>query len=104
MTGFEMVQVGLLFCAGIGTPVVVLLVSLHHKSRGDRFDKIDGRLDHIDECLDRLRVTVAGSAVTRSEMDARLLNLREAVSADTNGLHERIMRLESRALAIAGGT
>lgn len=79
-------------------PVVLYLIGRSHSHREAAFAKVNGRMDHLDTCIDDLKERVLGSSVTRGDLDAAVLRLREGITADTNGLHQRIMRLETIAL------
>jgi hypothetical protein len=90
MTAFEKLQIAMLFLAGLGglvSPVIGVMLARHYK-----------RLDHIDDCLDHLKMIVVGTTATRGDLDARLLTLRSDIAKDTTGLHDRLFRLEGLAL------
>jgi len=95
MTAFEWVQIAALFSSGLGMPVVLYLIGRSHSQRAAAEANDEARMDHLDECIDDLKLRVLGSSVTRGDLDAALLRLREGITADTNGLHQRIMRLEN---------
>lgn len=57
---------------GILTPVLLAVMAGSQKSRSSAFGQVHRRLDHLDECFDRLRLEVASGAgvlVTRAELD-----------------------------------
>jgi hypothetical protein len=69
-----------------------------HRARSGELAGIKTTLSHIDGCVDELKLKVeryTAGAMTRVEVDATLLRMREAISGDTAGLHDRIMRLEN---------
>lgn len=86
---------------GVLGPVLTVMALLH-RERSKVLTAIGTQVAHIDDCVDSLKIQIvsyAGRAVTRDEVDATLLRMREGISGDTRGLHDRIMRLENRFLA-----
>lgn len=70
-------------------------------ARHKRWEGLDGRLDHLDDCIDSVRTVVLTKGVTREELasfrleiEETMTRMRSAVSQDTNGLHQRLMRIE----------
>jgi hypothetical protein len=67
------------------------------------------RLSHLDDCIDTVQKLVIGKAVTREELaimkadlTETLNRMRSAISQETSGLNQRIMRLESPHFAKGG--
>ena len=87
---------------GIGMPVFGVMLKRQDAHRDGRFDRLEDRLIHFDECMDDLKNKVIGTAATRAELESRLAQLRAEIHADTDGLHGRIMRLEDQALRHSG--
>src|SRR6266568_893272 len=79
---------------GVAIPLIIYLMMRQDHNQTRRFGDLNTRLDHLDRCVDELKQTVASGLVPRTETAAALLTLRESISADTKGLHDRIMRLE----------
>jgi len=94
-------QLILTMVATIGVPVIINNMRGQNAHRETVRVEMHGRLNHLDECVDDLKKRVLGESASRAEL-ARLqaevvdtLNrMRLAISAETNGLHQRIMRLE----------
>lgn len=112
MTVFEAASLATAIIAGLGFPAVGFILKRQDQHRTERFGAmIDGlnavhdKIDHIDKCVDDLKERVLGNTVSpatlethKAEMRAALAEQRGQISNDTNGLHQRIFRLEDRAL------
>lgn len=66
-------------------------------------DRREEQLKHLDECLDNVRSLVMSKVITREElekhradMNENLTRIRAAISSETHGLHDRIMRIENQ--------
>ena len=95
VTNFEWAQLFMSAMAGVLTPVLIVVLNAHRNER-------NRRLDHLDECFDDMKTRILGELVTKKDLDAysiemgqTLSRMREAISKETNGLHERLMRLEN---------
>lgn len=82
----------------VGIPLLIYNLSKQDTDRAVRFREMHNRMDHLDECIDGMQRVVTGGMMTRVEVTAALLDLREGIASDTRGLHDRIMRLENIAL------
>lgn len=104
MTVGEWLQIGTL---GVGIASVLILpfvlraLNRQDIDRRDFRTEMHARLSHLDSCMDDVKVRVLGECASRAELasaEARLIDalnrMRMAISNDTTGLHDRIMRLE----------
>lgn len=106
MTVVEVVASLTLVVTTLGTVMLPLVLRALNKQDADRTrlrDELHGRLDHLDACFDSLRARVMAENVTRkdlaearAEINETLSRMRQAISADTNGLHDRIFRIEGK--------
>lgn len=87
---------------GVGMPVLIWVLTQARTDRKAKFQEMHERLDHLDSCVDNVRSVVIGKGVTRDDLLAFKAEITEiitrqrlAISAETTGLHDRIMRLES---------
>jgi hypothetical protein len=74
--------------SGIGIPVLIYMLRQHSED-------LKGKIKHLDECLDRLRVNVLEGAATKEDLGNSEARLGRRLDDATKGLHDRIMRLES---------
>lgn len=105
MTVSEWLQVGTLGIVVLSALVLPFVLRALNRQDADREKfrtEMHGRLTHLDECVDDLKRRVLGELCSRAELATAMVNMtdalnrmRAAISVDTNGLHERIMRLES---------
>jgi hypothetical protein len=98
----QVVMVILSAISGLGMPVALFVISRGTKRREDLHNDLSERLIHLDECLGNVRDTVLSKGVTRedferfrAEINETMTRQRSAISAETTGLHDRIMRLEA---------
>jgi hypothetical protein len=98
----QWVSVALLIVTGIGIPVLIHHLRKQDDDRRERFKRLHERIDHLDECVDRVNGIVVGKAVTREDLNAMRIELMEVmrqqrsdIQQETNGLHARISRLEN---------
>lgn len=101
MSAFDIGQICILILSGIGFPVLAFIMNRQDADRKGLREEIHSRLNHLDECIDSVRGIVQSHAVTKAELSScraeindTLTRMRQAISADTNGLHDRLMRLE----------
>lgn len=101
MTPFEaFTLVGL-----IGMPALGLMLTRQDKHRETHFamidEKISGshtKLDHLDECVDEVKEKMATKAdllAHQNDTRAALELMRSSVDRATDGLHQRLLRLEA---------
>jgi hypothetical protein len=93
----------------VGIPGIALMLARQDRHRGaidDKITAVAAKVDHIDECVDDLKERVLANSVTRADLAVHQVEIRQAmgeqrVSLDRadDGLHQRIMRLESRAIS-----
>lgn len=109
MSYYEIATLALTAISVIGWPTLGYMVGLQSKLSGEiskslhhRVSEVHDIVKHLDECMDSLKVEVAGKMVTeaqlaqhRMEMQEMITRVRTAISQDTNGLHERLLRLEA---------
>ena len=100
----EWLQIGTL-AVGVAS-VLILPFVLRGLNRQDAHrqgfrEEMHERLSHLDQCVDDLKRQVLGEVASRGELAAAearvadaLNRMRAAISNDTTGLHDRIMRLE----------
>jgi hypothetical protein len=93
----------LLFVNGIGIPLLIFNMTRQDRDRSIKFEEVHKRLDHLDDCVDTTQKLVLGKAVTRedfasmkAEINETLTRMRTAISIETTGLHDRIMRVENQ--------
>lgn len=93
--------VGIALVTGIGIPLMTFWMARQDADRREKFTEMHKRLDHLDTCIDDVRGIVYHKGVTREEfiafkadMTEIITRMRSAVSNETNGLHQRLMRLE----------
>jgi hypothetical protein len=82
LSNYEVASITLLIANGILVPVVLFYVAHAKNTRLNEFAGVHKRLDHLDECLDGLRLQVVGSGVTRVEFDSRCLDIRREMLAE----------------------
>lgn len=111
MGAFQWIVVTFTVINGMGVPVLIWILTQARADRKAKFEEMHERLNHLDTCVDDVRNVVVGSAVTRGELMAFKADITEiisrqriAISTESNGLHERIMRLESYFFAQRGGS
>lgn len=99
----EWISIATLLVAGVGVPLLIFMSSRQDADRHAKFGDMHARLDHLDGCVDEVRGIVMSKGVTRedlmshkSEILDTINRMRLAVSSETTGLHQRIMRLEDR--------
>jgi hypothetical protein len=82
-------------------PILVWQITRQDRDRRERFK-------HLDECIDatrkeviRLNNQIAGTGVTRADLERMQIGLRAEIGMErlerersSNGLHDRLMRLE----------
>jgi hypothetical protein len=97
----EWLTLALLVINGVGVPLIIFFVGQQRLDRKAQFEAMHERLTHLDDCIDTVQKLVIGKAVTREELVAMkaeinetLTRMRAAVSIETSGLHDRLMRLE----------
>lgn len=102
MEVFQWITLGFLVINGIGMPVVIWNMNRAGTDRQAKFEALHKRLDHLDECVDGVSSLVMSKGVTRDDLlgfKAEITDIinrqRAAISVETNGLHDRIMRLET---------
>jgi hypothetical protein len=105
----EWFTLALLIINGIGIPLTIFFVGQQRSDRKAQFDAMHERLSHLDDCIDTVQKLVIGKAVTREELaimkadlTETLNRMRSAISQETSGLNQRIMRLESPHFAKGG--
>ena len=98
----ESLTLTVLVLTGIGMPALGVMLSRQDAHRQEVSDRLNERLDHLDGCIDELKLKVSGGTVSRVDLEARMAQLRSEALADTNGLHSRIMRLEDQMLRRGG--
>lgn len=88
--------------SGLGMPVALYIITRGAKHREELHNDLSEKLTHLDNCLDNVRNIVLSKGVTRedferfrAEINETITRVRGAVSAETTGLHDRIMRLEA---------
>lgn len=106
---FQWLIVAVAIITGCGIPILIHNLSRQDSDRRAKFNEMHTRMDHLDNCLDSLRNTVLGTAVRREDFVAlkadtieSLNRMRSAISNETNGLHDRIMRLENKTFGMTG--
>lgn len=105
MIASEWVELGTLALGVVSAtimPFVLRGLSRQDVDRATFKTEMHDRLNHIDDCVDDLKGRVLGEMVSRAEVaanEARVIEtlnrMRAAISGDTKGLHDRIMRLEN---------
>lgn len=99
---FQWITFGFLIINGVAVPVLMLYLNRAGADRQAKFDALHKRLDHLDACVDGVSSLVMSKGVTRDDLlgfKAEITDIinrqRAAISVETNGLHDRIMRLET---------
>jgi hypothetical protein len=94
-------MLGTTFITGIGVPLILVAQRRQDESRAMLRIEMHERLTHLDACIDDLKIKVLGESASRTELSAlradvieTINRIRTAISVDTSGLHDRIMRLE----------
>jgi ferritin-like protein len=111
MGAFQWIVVTFTVINGMGVPVLIWVLTQARADRKAKFEEMHERLTHLDTCLDDVRNVVIGSGVTRADLVAFKADITEiisrqrlAISAETTGLHDRIMRVENYFFAQRGGS
>jgi hypothetical protein len=98
----QIVMVFLGLISGVGTPVALFIITRAANHREAMHNDLSERLIHLDNCLDDVRNIVLSKGVTRedferfrAEINETMTRQRGAISTETAGLHDRIMRLEA---------
>lgn len=86
---------------GIGIPAILYMQKRQDDDRARLRNEMHDRINHLDACLDEVKERVLSATATRSEVLAVkadvmeiITRARAAISAETHGLHERVLRLE----------
>lgn len=106
----EWVQVATLVAvvfSGLGVPFIIRTLNRQDQDRQTLRTEMHEKFDHLDSCVDELKRRVLGEVCTRNDIIATkaetnetLNRMRISLSNETNGLHQRIMRLESAILRL----
>ncbi len=106
----EWITLALALITGVGVPLILFFMARASTDRATKFNEMHLRLNHFDDCIDTLQKIVLGKAATRedmlglkSEITDIINRQRLAISAETNALHQRIMRLENRSFGAREG-
>lgn len=100
----EVVELATLAVATLSTVILPFVLRGLNRQDADRQllrTEIHDRLGHIDDCIDSLRARVVGETCTRADLstlearvEGTINRMRLAISNDTKGLHDRVLRLE----------
>jgi len=115
MTLAEALSIIATLITGIVVPLVGLILVRRERHRDERWQQVNKNISemhddvrHLDECLDDLKTKVLSQSVTRADLAAHEVEMRAAlaeqrmqVGQDTNGLHQRVFRLENHAINLA---
>jgi hypothetical protein len=106
----EWVTLALAVVTGVGVPLILFFMARASADRQLKFNEVHLRLNHFDECIDTLQKVVLGKAATREDMLALKAEVNEiinrqrlAISQEVNAIHQRVMRLENKALGVRDG-
>jgi len=97
MTYFESASILLLIANGILMPIVLYYVASGKQARAAGFAALEGRLNHLDQCLDALKLQVAASGITRPEVETKILDLRREMQDE---LTKQIMARHDQATRV----
>jgi hypothetical protein len=108
MSVSEWMQVSTLAIAlfsGLGVPFILAALNRQDTRRTQMHESIDGRLSHLDTCIDDLKSKVLGQTCTRAdfasfkgEINETMTRMRAAITSESQMLEQRISRVEDQFL------
>jgi SMC interacting uncharacterized protein involved in chromosome segregation len=113
MSNYETMMLIFAGVSAVGMPAVLLVLNRMWATRDKHQQEQRDRYAHLDECFDSLKAIVLAKTVTRddigilradikadlsnfrAEFNETLTRVRAAISTETDGLHQRLMRIEA---------
>jgi hypothetical protein len=105
----DTVRIVLDFIIAVFVPILLFNMKRQDTDRAARFKHLDDCIDDTKKNVIELKERIAGQAVTRADLERALMGIRAEINMErlerersSQGMHDRVMRLENIQLNARG--